>query len=121
MLILLKPAPLFLCAAGLFYSTDIPLIFHNVLDEQKVSESRIGLGNTEQRPKVLDDEKPPTCGNIHHNVELNDSSKASNNEKQHKRAERNTSQTGHLHGIVLTKPSLGGNLHRLVPGLDSRL
>lgn len=87
--------------------------------EQKVSESRIGLGNTEQRPKVLDDEKHPTRGNIHHNVELNDSSKASNNEKQHKRAERTTSETGH--GIVLTKPSLGGNLHYLVPGFDSRL
>lgn len=76
-------------------SADIPLIFHNVLVEQKVSESRTGLGNTEQRPKVLDDEKPPTRGNIHHNVGLNDSSKASNNEKQHKRTERNTSETGH--------------------------
>lgn len=92
-----------------------------MLVEQKLSASRTGLGNMEQRPKVLDDEKPPTRGNIHHYVELNGSSKASTNEKQHKRAETNTSETDHLQGIVLTKPSPGGNLYYLVPGQDYRL
>lgn len=91
-------------------SADIPLIFHNVLVEQKLSESRTGLGNMKQHPKVLDDEKPPTRGNIHHNVELNGSSKASTYEKQHKRAETNTSETDHLQGIVLTKPISWGKL-----------
>ncbi len=83
--ILLKPASSF--SAPLGSSADIPLIFHNV---QKVSESRIGLENMEQRPKVLDDEKPPTRGSIHHNVEFNSFSKAFTLKKRHKRAERNT-------------------------------
>lgn len=75
----------------------------------------------EQRSEVLDDEKPPTRGRIHHNVELNGSSKASTQKKQHKGAERNTSEIGHLHATVLTKPSPGGNLHYLVAGLQSQL
>lgn len=92
-----------------------------MLVEQKVSESGTGLGNTEQRPKVLDDEKPPTHGNIHHNAEFNSSSKASAYKKQHQEQRKNTSETFHLHGIVLTKPSPGGNFHNLVPGQDFRL
>lgn len=76
----------------------------------------------EQRPKVLDDEKPPTRGSIHHNVEFNGFSKASTVPRRRKNSTKEQREIHQKLVIYCTcnhpdKPSPGGNLHCLVPGL----